>query len=78
MSVLENSQIVAFLRGEWVDCDIVCEYFGISFSDGLKLFDFGRMAHWNPAPLNGQRIDTKFRLKTSDASWPEDFGAPGL
>lgn len=78
MSVLDNPQIVDFLRGNWVDCDVVCEYFGISFSDGLKLFDFGRMAYWNAAPLNGQRVETKFRLKSSEAPWPDDASSSGL
>ena len=27
------------------------------------MFDFSRTAEWNPAPLNGQKITTKFRPK---------------
>lgn len=78
MSDLDNPQIVDFFRGNWVDCGVVCKYFGISFSDGLKLFDFGRMAYSNPAPLNGQRVETKFRLKSSDAPWPDDPISSGI
>lgn len=50
------------LNGEWVDCQEVQEALDISFSEGLKKFDFGRLAKWNAAPLNGQRIIAKFRL----------------
>ena len=50
------------LNGEWVDCVEVQEALDISFSEGLKRFDFGRMAKWNPAPYNGQCIITKFKL----------------
>ena len=51
------------LSGEWVDCKEVQEALGIDFETGLRLFDFSRTATWNPAPLNGQHIETKFRLK---------------
>ena len=51
------------VNGEWVDCEIVQEALGIDFSTSLKMFDFSRTAEWNPAPLNGQKITTKFRLK---------------
>lgn len=53
-----------FINGEWVDTDIIQTILGIDFSTGLKMFDFSRTAAWNPAPLNGQKITTKFRLKT--------------
>lgn len=53
-----------FINGEWVDTDIIQIILGIDFSTGLKMFDFSRTAKWNPAPLNGQKITTKFRLKT--------------
>ena len=53
-----------FINGEWVDTDIIQTILGIDFSTGLKMFDFSRTADWNPAPLNGQKITTKFRLKT--------------
>lgn len=53
-----------FIKGEWVDTDIIQTILGIDFSTGLKMFDFSRTAEWNPAPLNGQKITTKFRLKT--------------
>lgn len=53
-----------FINGEWVDTDIIQTILGIDFSTGLEMFDFSRTAEWNPAPLNGQKITTKFRLKT--------------
>ena len=34
----------------------------IEFKEGIRMFDFGRQVYWNPAPLNGQRVITKFRI----------------
>ena len=51
-----------FINGEWVDTDIICELLNIDFGEGLKRFDFSRTAEWNPYPLNGQKITTKFKL----------------
>ena len=53
----------AMLNGEWVDTDKIQTLLGINFGEGLKRFDFSRTAEWNPAPLNGQKITTKFKLK---------------
>lgn len=53
----------AMLNGEWVDTDKIQTLLGIDFSEGFKRFDFSRTAEWNPAPLNGQKITTKFKLK---------------
>ena len=50
------------INGNWVDTEAVQEAMGITFSEGMEMFDFGRMAVWNKAPLNGQRVITKFRL----------------
>lgn len=71
------------LRGEWVDTDKVCAALDISFSEGMKMFEFGRIAKWNKAPLNGQKIIAKFRLseKTIDqlGEFPfEDDPSPAL
>lgn len=60
--VLLNA-LKSLVNGEWVDCKLVQEASGIDFDTGLKMFDFSRTAEWNPAPLNGQKITTKFRLK---------------
>lgn len=49
--------------GEWVDTEEVQKALNIDFSTGFKLFDFSRKAEWNPAPLNGQKITTEFRIK---------------
>lgn len=51
------------LAGEWIDTGDIEKYFNIDFTTGWKLFEFSRTAEWNPAPLNGQKITTKFRLK---------------
>jgi hypothetical protein len=50
------------LHGEWVNTESVQEALDITFAEGLKMFDFGRVAKWSPAPMNGQKIITKFRL----------------
>lgn len=56
------------LAGQWVDTQAVQDALDIDFSEGLRMFDFGRTVKWNKAPLNGQKIITKFRLceKTID------------
>lgn len=54
------------IDGEWVDCHSVQDALGIDFSTGVHRFDFSREVEWNPAPLNGQKITTKFRLKQDD------------
>ena len=52
-----------FACGEWVDCDIIQELLGIDFSTGLRMFEFSRTVQWNPAPYNGQKVRTCFRIK---------------
>ena len=52
-----------FQNGEWCDTNEICELLGITFSDGLKMFDFSRTAEWCKPPLEGQIITTKFRRK---------------
>lgn len=50
------------VAGEWVDCEAVQRALDITFSQGLKMFDFGRQVAWNKPPKNGQYVVTKFRL----------------
>lgn len=64
----DNKVLKQLINGEWVDCDAVQRALGIDFGTGLKRFEFGRTAEWNPAPLNGQKITTKFRLQLSKVS----------
>ena len=52
-----------FVRGEWVDCNIIQDLLGIDFSTGLRMFEFCRVVQWNPAPYNGQKVRTCFRIK---------------
>ena len=59
----EREQLKAFCLGEWVETALIEKALNIDFGQGLKMFDFSREATWNPAPLNGQRIITKFKLK---------------
>jgi hypothetical protein len=50
------------LEGQWVDCKAVQDALDITFAEGLRMFEFGRIAKWCPAPMNGQKIITKFKL----------------
>ena len=50
------------LQGQWVDTQAVQEALDIDFAEGMRMFDFGRTVKWNKAPLNGQKVITKFRL----------------
>ena len=63
----EQDTLKRLVMGEWVDCEAVQNALGIDFATGMKMFDFSRTAEWNPAPLNGQKITTKFRLKLGGA-----------
>lgn len=58
-----NRTLKRLVLGEWCDCDAVLEALGISFAEGLRMFEFSRTVEWNPLPLNGQHITTKFRLR---------------
>lgn len=60
----EKEVLMRLIRGEWVDCEAVQNAMEIDFNAAWKIFDFSRTAEWNPEPLNGQKITTKFRLKT--------------
>lgn len=56
------------LQGQWVETQAVQEALEIDFAEGMRMFDFGRIVKWNAAPLNGQKVITKFKLceKTID------------
>lgn len=60
-----NTVLERFQNGEWCDANEVCELLGITFSEGLKMFDFSRTAEWNNPPLEGQKITCEFRIKDS-------------
>lgn len=63
MKCTDEEILLAFYGGEWCDTKDICRLLDISFSEGLREFEFSRTAEWNPAPLEGQKITTKFRLK---------------
>ena len=65
VEVVQFNALKSLVNGEWVDCKLVEEALGIDFATGLKMFDFSRIAEWNPYPLNGQKITTKFKLKNA-------------
>ena len=56
-----------FINGEWIDTENIQKALNIDFSTGMERFDFSRTAEWNPPPLNGQKITTKFRLSHNKA-----------
>lgn len=63
-----------FLKGEWEDTELVQRNLGISFTTGLRLFEFSREACWwsicgkteEERARHGQCIVTKFRLRRDD------------
>jgi len=55
--------LAAFNNGEWRNTIDICRILNISFAEGLTRFEFSRTAEWNPAPMEGQKITTKFRIK---------------
>ena len=69
--------ITKLLSGEWVDCDKVQQALGMSFKECFSLFDFSRTAEWwclagktkEEKNRNGQKITTKFKLKSNDGGW---------
>ena len=63
--VVHFNALKSLINGEWVDCKLVEETLDIDFATGLKMLNFSRTAEWNPAPMNGQKITTKFRLKNA-------------
>lgn len=56
-----------FINGEWIDTENIQTALNIDFSTGMERFDFSRTAEWNPPPLNGQKVTTKFRLSHNKA-----------
>ena len=56
-----------FINGAWIDTENIQTALNIDFSTGMERFDFSRTAEWNPPPLNGQKITTKFRLSHNKA-----------
>ena len=61
------------INGEWVDKDLVCGAMGISGSQAMQMFEYGRMAKWNKPPLNGQRIVEKLRIGEKTIRKPKPF-----
>lgn len=58
----EKEILKQFIKGEWIDCDVIQNLLDIDFGTGLHNFAFSRTAEWNPAPLNGQKITIKFKI----------------
>lgn len=46
--VKKNYEVLKkLLEGHWVDTEDVQEALGISFSEGMQMFEFVRIAKWN-------------------------------
>ena len=72
----DNEKVQALrklINGEWVEKNLVCEAMGIDSNEASKLFEYGRMSAWNPAPLNGQRVVEKFRISEKTLKLPKLF-----
>lgn len=59
----DENTLNAFNIGEWCDTQDICRLLNITFSEGLRKFEFSRTAEWNKYPLEGQKIITKFRIR---------------
>lgn len=66
MNFADINILAAFNDGEWCDTQDICRLLNITFEEGFRKFEFSRTAQWNAAPLNGQKITTKFRIKPSE------------
>ena len=61
-----------FCLGKWQDSEKIEAALGIDWNEGTQRFKWGRMAHWNPYPWNGQYVITKYKLKDSEEPWPDE------
>lgn len=59
----DNDTLRRLLCGEWVDSKLVERALGLTFAECMKRFELSRTASWNPPPQNGQKVETKFRLR---------------
>lgn len=66
MDYADTQILAAFNDGKWCDTQDICRLLNITFEEGLRKFEFSRTAEWNAAPLNGQKITTKFRLNFNE------------
>ena len=69
----EKAALEALIRGEWVDSAAVLSAMKIDFKTGMHMFELSRTVEWNPAPLNGQKVETRFRLRKE--RWDDCGGA---
>lgn len=60
--------LTKLFSGEWIDTQRVEKVLNITFEEGMRIFDFKREVEWNPAPLNGQKISTYFKIKNRSLS----------
>lgn len=58
--------LTAFNNGEWCNTQDICRLLNITFEEGLHKFEFSRTAKWHKAPLEGQKITCKFRIKQEE------------
>lgn len=60
--------LTKLFSGEWIETQRVEKVLNITFEEGMQIFDFKREVEWNPAPLNGQKISTYFKIKNRSLS----------
>lgn len=48
-------------KNDWIESQVVQEYFKMTFIECLKEFGFNRQAEWNKPPSSGQKITAFFR-----------------
>ena len=60
--------LTKLFSGEWIETQRVEKVLNITFEEGMRIFDFKREVEWNPAPLNGQKISTYFKIKNRSLS----------
>ena len=68
----------ALLKGEWVRCNDVQEALNITFNQGMKMFEVGRVGPWTPCYLEDNhniafRICEKTLEQTKMHDFEEDF-----
>lgn len=65
-----DNEMLKFLQGEWVGCEIVQKALNMSFEQCFSVFDFCRSAEWwsivgkteEERSREGQKITTYFRI----------------
>lgn len=71
LSPSEYYTLLSLLKGDWVDVNEVIKALGITFKQGVHMFEFSRVGEWwslvgkteEERARNGQKITTWFRYR---------------